>query len=110
MPRQTKNPVVLLSLSPAMLAAAFDLFASDKYIHAAIAKIVAEQGLTQISDEAAIVSAIDQVIAANAAKVAEYRTGKEKLFGFFVGQVMKATQGKAHPQKLNELLKAKLSE
>ena len=71
--------------------------------------IVAEQGLTQISDASAIVAAIDQIIAANAAKVAEYRSGKEKLFGFFVGQVMKATQGKANPQKLNELLKAKLN-
>jgi aspartyl-tRNA(Asn)/glutamyl-tRNA(Gln) amidotransferase subunit B len=73
-------------------------------------QIVAEQGLTQISDESAICAAIDAVVAANAAKVAEYRSGKDKLFGFFVGQVMKATQGKANPQKLNELLKARLSE
>ena len=71
-------------------------------------QIVAEQGLTQISDEGAIVAAIDSVIAANADKVAQYRGGKDKLFGFFVGQVMKATQGKANPQKLNELLRAKL--
>jgi aspartyl-tRNA(Asn)/glutamyl-tRNA(Gln) amidotransferase subunit B len=71
--------------------------------------IVAEQGLTQISDDAPIVAAIDRVLAANQAKVDEYRSGKEKLFGFFVGQVMKDTQGKANPQKLNELLKAKLS-
>ena len=73
-------------------------------------QIVAEQGLTQISDETAILTAVDAVIAANAAKVAEYRSGKEKLFGFFVGQAMKATQGKANPQKLNELLKARLNE
>jgi aspartyl-tRNA(Asn)/glutamyl-tRNA(Gln) amidotransferase subunit B len=71
-------------------------------------QIVAEQGLTQISDEAAIAAAIDAVITGNAEKVAEYRRGKEKLFGFFVGQVMKATQGKANPQKLNELLRSKL--
>jgi aspartyl-tRNA(Asn)/glutamyl-tRNA(Gln) amidotransferase subunit B len=71
-------------------------------------QIVAEQGLTQISDEGAIVAAIDSVIAANADKVAQYRGGKDKLFGFFVGQVMKATQGKANPQKLNELLRTKL--
>jgi aspartyl-tRNA(Asn)/glutamyl-tRNA(Gln) amidotransferase subunit B len=71
--------------------------------------IVAEQGLTQISDQASIAAAIDAVLAANAAKVAEYRGGKDKLFGFFVGQVMQATRGKANPQKLNELLKAKLS-
>jgi aspartyl-tRNA(Asn)/glutamyl-tRNA(Gln) amidotransferase subunit B len=70
--------------------------------------IIAEQGLTQISDEAAIVAAIDDVLAAHAGKVTEYRAGKEKLFGFFVGQAMKATHGKANPQKLNELLKAKL--
>ena len=72
-------------------------------------EIVAEQGLTQISDETALLAAIDQIIAANADKLTEYRAGKDKLFGFFVGQVMKATQGKANPQKLNELLRAKLS-
>lgn len=71
--------------------------------------IVAEQGLTQISDESSIVATIDAVLAANTSKVTEYRSGKDKLFGFFVGQVMKATQGKANPQKLNDLLKAKLS-
>ena len=71
-------------------------------------QIVDEQGLKQISDEAPIVAAVEQVIAANPEKVAEYRGGKDKLFGFFVGQVMKATQGKANPQKLNELLRAKL--
>jgi aspartyl-tRNA(Asn)/glutamyl-tRNA(Gln) amidotransferase subunit B len=71
-------------------------------------QIVAEQGLTQISDEAAILSAIDAVLTANADKVAQYRSGKDKLFGFFVGQVMKATQGKANPQKLNELLRSRL--
>ena len=73
-------------------------------------QIVAEQGLTQITDETAILTAVETVLAANAPKVAEYRSGKEKLFGFFVGQVMKATQGKANPQKLNELLKARLNE
>jgi aspartyl-tRNA(Asn)/glutamyl-tRNA(Gln) amidotransferase subunit B len=71
-------------------------------------QIVSEQGLTQISDAGAILSAIESVIATNADKVAQYRSGKDKLFGFFVGQVMKATQGKANPQKLNELLRAKL--
>jgi aspartyl-tRNA(Asn)/glutamyl-tRNA(Gln) amidotransferase subunit B len=71
-------------------------------------QIVAEQGLTQISDEGPILSAIDSVIAANADKVAQYRSGKDKLFGFFVGQVMKATQGKANPQKVNDLLRERL--
>lgn len=71
-------------------------------------QIVAEQGLTQISDEAPILAAIDAVLAANADKVAQYRGGKDKLFGFFVGQIMKATQGKANPQKLNDLLRSRL--
>ncbi len=75
----------------------------------AAADIVAEKGLVQISDDGALLAAIDQVLAANAAKVAEYRSGKDKLFGFFVGQAMKATQGKANPQRLNELLREKLS-
>lgn len=71
--------------------------------------IVAEKGLTQISDDAPIVTAIAKVMEAHAEKVAEYRSGKDKLFGFFVGQVMKETQGKANPRKLNELLRAHLS-
>jgi len=70
--------------------------------------IIAAKGLKQISDSGAIDAAIDAVMAANPAQLAEYRSGKDKLFGFFVGQVMKATQGKANPAQLNELLKAKL--
>ena len=70
--------------------------------------IIAARGLTQITDRGAIDSAIDAVIAANPQQLADYRAGKDKLFGFFVGQVMKATQGKANPAQLNELLKAKL--
>jgi aspartyl-tRNA(Asn)/glutamyl-tRNA(Gln) amidotransferase subunit B len=72
-------------------------------------RIVAEQGLTQVTDDGPILAAIEHVLDANAAKVAEYRSGKDKLFGFFVGQVMKATEGKANPQKVNELLRAKLA-
>jgi aspartyl-tRNA(Asn)/glutamyl-tRNA(Gln) amidotransferase subunit B len=70
--------------------------------------IVEEKGLKQVTDTGAIEKAIDQILAANADKVAEYKSGKEKLFGFFVGQVMKATGGKANPAMLNELLKKKL--
>ncbi len=70
--------------------------------------IVAEKGLTQVSDEGAIVAAIDQVLAANPEKVAEYRGGKDKLLGFFVGQVMKATGGKANPPLVNRILVEKL--
>ena len=61
-----------------------------------------------MTDTGAIAAEIDKILAANADKVAEYRGGKDKLFGFFVGQVMKATGGKANPAMLNELLKEKL--
>lgn len=71
--------------------------------------IVAEQGLSQVTDEGAIEAAVAAVIAANTAKVAEYRAGKDKLFGFFVGQVMKATEGKANPQKVNDILRRRLA-
>ncbi|MDX2103365.1 MAG: Asp-tRNA(Asn)/Glu-tRNA(Gln) amidotransferase subunit GatB, partial [Alphaproteobacteria bacterium] len=70
--------------------------------------IVEARGLKQVTDTGAIDAAIDAVLAANADKVAEYRSGKDKLFGFFVGQVMKATGGKANPAALNELLKTRL--
>ncbi len=71
--------------------------------------VIAAQGLRQITDESAIERAIDAVMAASPGQLAEYRAGKDKLFGFFVGQVMKSTQGKANPARLNELLKKKLS-
>lgn len=66
------------------------------------------RGLKQVSDSGAIESAIDAILAANADKVAEYRSGKDKLFGFFVGQTMKAMQGKGNPAVVNQLLKDKL--
>jgi aspartyl-tRNA(Asn)/glutamyl-tRNA(Gln) amidotransferase subunit B len=71
--------------------------------------IIEAQGLEQITDSGAIEGVIDSVIASNPKQLAEYRSGKDKLFGFFVGQVMKATGGKANPAQLNELLKAKLA-
>jgi aspartyl-tRNA(Asn)/glutamyl-tRNA(Gln) amidotransferase subunit B len=71
--------------------------------------IVEEKGLKQVTDTGAIEKVIDEVMAENADKVAEYRSGKDKLFGFFVGQVMKASGGKANPSMLNDLLKQKLS-
>ena len=70
--------------------------------------IVEERGLKQVSDESAIISMIGEVLAANLDKVDEYRGGKEKLFGFFVGQVMKASKGQANPGMVNQLLKQKL--
>ena len=63
----------------------------------------------QITDTSAIEKAIDDVIAANPAETEAYRGGKEKLFGFFVGQVMKATKGQASPDMVNQLLKKKLA-
>ena len=73
------------------------------------ARIVEEKGLKQVTDAGAIEELIDSVVAAQAEKVAEYRAGKDKLFGFFVGQVMKQSQGKANPAMVNEVLKKKLS-
>lgn len=71
--------------------------------------IVREKGLVQISDESAIEKAIDEVIAKNPKEAERFKQGEEKLTGFFVGQVMKLTKGKANPQMVNELLKKKLS-
>jgi len=70
--------------------------------------VIAKRGLTQITDTSAIERVIDEVITANPQQVEQYRAGKDKLFGFFVGQVMRATQGKANPAQLNDLLKKKL--
>ena len=71
-------------------------------------EIAETEGLKQVSDTGAIETAIDAIIAANGDKVAEYRGGKDKLFGFFVGQTMKAMQGKANPAVVNQILKDKL--
>lgn len=71
--------------------------------------IVKEKGLVQISDESAIEKAIDEVIAKNQKEVERFKAGDEKLLGFFVGQIMKATKGKANPQIVNDILRKKLS-
>jgi aspartyl-tRNA(Asn)/glutamyl-tRNA(Gln) amidotransferase subunit B len=71
--------------------------------------IIEEKGMVQITDEDALAKTIADILAANPAQLEQYRGGKEKLFGFFVGQVMKATQGKANPQLINELLKKMLA-
>ncbi len=71
--------------------------------------IVAERGLEQVSDSASIESAVERVLADHPKQVSDYRSGNEKIFGFFVGQTMKATQGKANPQKVNEILRQKLA-
>src|SRR5260221_7285853 len=71
-------------------------------------EIIDRRNLTQISDEAAIGAVVEQVLSANPALVSDYRAGKEKAFNALVGQVMKATRGKANPQEVNRILRAKL--
>ena len=109
-------------VSPEQLGGLVDLI-SDGSISGKIAKevfaemfetgkdakqVVEEKGLKQVSDEGAITSMIDEVLASNQDKVDEYRSGKDKLFGFFVGQVMKASKGQANPGMVNQILKQKL--
>ena len=72
-------------------------------------EIIAEKGLVQITDEDALRKTIAEIIGGNPAQVEQYRSGREKVFGFFVGQVMKATQGKANPRLINDLLKKMLA-
>jgi aspartyl-tRNA(Asn)/glutamyl-tRNA(Gln) amidotransferase subunit B len=81
-----------------------EMFKSGKPAHV----IVEEQGLVQLSDTGEIDALIDSVIAANPDALASYRAGKETLFGFFVGQVIKASKGKANPKVVNERLRARL--
>lgn len=81
-----------------------EMFATGKPAPA----IIAEKGFEQVSDTSAIEAIIDEVIAANAGQVEAYRSGKDALFGFFVGQVMKASQGKANPKVVNDILREKL--
>jgi aspartyl-tRNA(Asn)/glutamyl-tRNA(Gln) amidotransferase subunit B len=71
--------------------------------------VIESQGLKQVTDTGAIEAMIDDVIAANPEQVQQYRDGKEQVFGFFVGQVMKASKGKANPGQVNDILKQKLS-
>jgi aspartyl-tRNA(Asn)/glutamyl-tRNA(Gln) amidotransferase subunit B len=72
--------------------------------------IIAAKGLRQISDSGALEKMVDDVLAANPQQVADYRSGKEKAFNSLVGQVMKATKGKANPQQLSEILRRKLTQ
>ena len=81
-----------------------EMFASGK----AAAEVISEKGFEQLSDTSAIEKIVEEVMAANQANVDAYRGGNEKLFGFFVGQVMKASQGKANPKVVNEILRSKL--
>ena len=71
-------------------------------------QLIESRGLKQISDAGAIDKLVDEVLAKNAKQVADYRAGKDKAFNSLVGQVMKATQGKANPAQVNEILRRKL--
>jgi aspartyl-tRNA(Asn)/glutamyl-tRNA(Gln) amidotransferase subunit B len=86
-----------------------DVFAEMVASGADPGAIVEAKGLRQVTDSSAIEATIDTVLAAQADKVAEYRAGRDKLYGFFVGQIMRATQGKANPALVNELLRKKLT-
>ena len=70
--------------------------------------LVKEKGLVQITDESAIGKVIDEILVESPTQVEQYKSGKDKLFGFFVGQVMKVTKGQANPELVNKLLKQKL--
>ena len=121
---RTGTSIETSPVTAARLGELLDLI-TDKTINGKIAKevlelmfdtgdaagaIVEARGLKQVTDTGAIDEAIDKVIAANADKLAEYKAGKDKLFGFFVGQVMKAMQGKGNPALVNEALKRKIGE
>jgi aspartyl-tRNA(Asn)/glutamyl-tRNA(Gln) amidotransferase subunit B len=119
---RTKRDITDPPVTAENLGALLDLMA-DKTLSGKLAKevfeamvetgkppavIVEERGLKQVTDTGAIEAVVEKVLAANADKVAEYKSGKDKLFGFFVGQVMKAMQGKGNPALVNDVLKAKL--
>ena len=74
-----------------------------------VSEAINKLGLKQVSDDGAILKIIDDILNANTHKVEQYKAGKDKLFGFFVGQTMKASKGSANPQKVNELLKQRLA-
>ena len=88
---------------------------SDRYVDRAIEdlkkidEIIESKGLKQMNDTGALEKIVDEVIAANPDNVAQFRAGKDKAFNALVGQIMKASKGKANPQQVNELLRAKLA-
>jgi aspartyl-tRNA(Asn)/glutamyl-tRNA(Gln) amidotransferase subunit B len=71
--------------------------------------VIEKLGLKQVSDDGALLAIIDAILVSNQDKVNEYKSGKDKLFGFFVGQTMKESKGSANPNKVNDLLKQRLS-
>ena len=98
------------AIFPGMSAVAQKLRNGEAIEEFSIDSTIEELGLKQVSDSGAIEKIVDEIIAGNADKVAEYRSGKDKLFGFFVGLAMKASKGKANPAQLNDILKRKLGQ
>ena len=86
-----------------------EVFESMAVSRKAAAAIIEEKGLKQVSDVKELTKVIKQVLSDHPNELSEYKNGKEKVFGFFVGQVMKLTAGKANPAKVNEILKKELS-
>lgn len=107
-PHQLGGLVGLISDGTISGRIAKDVFAEMMETSKDAATIIEEKGLKQVSDSGAIEALIDQVLADNQDKVDEYRGGKDKLFGFFVGQTMKLSKGQANPAMVNDLLKSKL--
>ena len=107
-PQQLGGLVELISDGTISGRIAKDVFAEMMETSKDAAVIIEEKGLKQVSDSGAIEVLIDQVLADNQDKVEEYRGGKDKLFGFFVGQTMKLSKGQANPAMVNDLLKSKL--
>jgi aspartyl-tRNA(Asn)/glutamyl-tRNA(Gln) amidotransferase subunit B len=110
--RPSANSALLTMISAGTLSSSLSKEVYTRYVggggSVSPEMIVEQEGLVQTSDTGAIDAAVDKVLAANADKVAEYKAGKQALFGFFVGQTMKAMAGKANPQVVNERLRAKL--
>jgi aspartyl-tRNA(Asn)/glutamyl-tRNA(Gln) amidotransferase subunit B len=98
-----------VATSTVSTTAAKAVFSTMRVSGKGAAEVIDALGLVQVSDEDEIAAACDKIIAAEGSKVAEYRAGREKLFGFFVGQVMRAMAGKANPKVVNEILKKKLT-
>lgn len=107
--QQLAGLIALISDSTISGKIAKDVFAIMYETGKDAGAIVEEKGLKQVTDTGAIEKVIDEVIAENPDNVAQYRSGKDKLFGFFVGQVMKKMQGKGNPEAINAILKQKLS-
>ncbi|HXZ89293.1 MAG TPA: Asp-tRNA(Asn)/Glu-tRNA(Gln) amidotransferase subunit GatB [Candidatus Binataceae bacterium] len=108
-PAETGRLLKMVEEATLSLNAAKTAFAAMCKSGGTAAATVGELGLVQVSDEGAIATACDKVIESEAANVAEYRAGRDKLFGFFVGKVMKLMGGKANPKIINEILKRKLA-